>query len=88
MAEVLRVGDSFTSFDEIEEHLESYMKRNFVQLYKRNTRTIAGFKKHSRKVSVDIPDVLKYGEIDFCCIHGGKKFKSKAVERLNQRYVN
>ena len=88
MASEFHVGDQFTSLKEIQDTLKNYMKKCHVQYYKRNTRTISGFKKHfPSKKYLDIPDCLMYGEIGFNCIHGGKKFKSTAVTRLKQRYA-
>ena len=80
-------GDCFLTFTALDEAINEYMKVNFVQLYKRNTRTINGFKKHfPSKSALSISPDLKYGEIDYHCIHGGKKFVSKIQgARPNQR---
>ena len=85
MESVIKEGDCFKTFSDIERVLDEYMQSNYVQLYKRNSRTIEGYKKHfPSKALIQIPQELRYGEIDFCCIHGGKKFSSKATERTNQ----
>jgi len=80
----ISVGDAFGSFNELEKAIEQYENTNFVKLYRRDSRTIAGLKKRcpKRVVSSD----LKYANITYACIHGGKKFKSRGTgKQLNTR---
>ena len=66
------VGETFLSFVEVEGKLKEYEKVNFVQFWKREARTI-----EAAKMRIDryMKPELKYYQLKFCCIHGGKKFK-------------
>ncbi len=66
------VGDKFSTFKELESAVESYKKQHFVDLWRRDSRTIEA----SRKRGVDRPlkAELKYFELKYCCIHGGQRF--------------
>ena len=69
------LGESFKSFDELEKKMKEYEITNLVQFWKRDTRTInAAQKRINRHLNTN----LKYYEITYCCIHGGKKFTSNS----------
>lgn len=68
------VGDSFPTFQELDEQVKAYEKAHFVQFWKRDARTIETAK---RRLNKFIKPELKYYEIKLCCIHGGQRFKSK-----------
>ncbi len=69
MAAQFSVGETFESFEQL------FKKENFVELWKRDTRTIAA----ARKRGVDRPlsPCLKYYEVKYCCVHGGQAFKPR-----------
>ena len=66
------VGDTFSSFEEVEGKIKEYEKINYVQFWKREARTIEAAKKRTDRY---MKPELKYYQLKFCCIHGGKKFK-------------
>ncbi len=68
------VGELFESFDVLEKKLDEYKQKNFVEFWKRDSRTIAAAKK---RVDRPLKSQLKYYEVKFCCIHGGLSFKPK-----------
>jgi len=79
-------GQTFKSFYELEKQLSLYQDINFVQLYKRSSRTLQGCQKLQHSKKEYNPD-LKYAVLDYTCIHGGKNFKSASTgQRLNTRY--
>jgi zinc finger SWIM domain-containing protein 3 len=82
----LVVGSEFTSFNEVQRAIDTFQKKNFVQFYKSDS--LHGYRSYSKKCPKRKfnPD-LRYSELDFRCVHGGKKFKSmsKGV-RPKQRY--
>ncbi|XP_077506636.1 uncharacterized protein LOC144115891 [Amblyomma americanum] len=80
------VGDTFASFSELEEKLSRYSTQNYIQLWKRDARTIAAAKKRVGRIAGNMPDALKYQSVKFCCIHGGKKFATKASERSSSTF--
>jgi hypothetical protein len=67
----------FDSYKEFELVLEKYQKEHFVQLWKRDARTIKSMQ--SRAPNKKFNDTLLYGQLKFCCIHGGKDHKSSSL---------
>lgn len=72
MAVTFTVGEIFGTFEELQAKINEYEKANFVQLWKREARTIESAK---NRVDRHMKPELKYYQLKFCCIHGGKKFK-------------
>ena len=68
-----RVGDSFTTFLELEEKVKSYVESNSVQLWEREARTVTSARK---RVDRYLKSDLKYYQLKYCCIHGAKAFKT------------
>ena len=70
-----KLGEKFYSFDELEAKLDLYKKEAFVELWRRDCRTIEA----ARKRGVDRPlkPELKYFQLKYCCVHGGQKFKPR-----------
>ena len=68
------VGDTFASFEELEVKLKEYEESKCVKLWKRDSRTVQAARK---RLNRPLSDHIKYYEVVYCCIHGGKKFKSK-----------
>ena len=80
------VGSEFQSYAQLEKSIQEFQERNFVQLYKRSSRGLDGYAKKCPNKKIN-PELL-YSELDFACIHGGKKFKTKSKgSRPNQQYV-
>ena len=69
-----KVGELFSSYEDLEAKLKSYSAENFTEFWKRDARTVATA---SKRVARPISNALKYYEITFCCIHGGKTFKAR-----------
>ena len=70
------VGDSFHTFEELDKKIRLYEQCNSVQLWKRDTRTIQAAQK---RMSRPLNERIKYYEIVYSCIRGGKRFKSKGI---------
>ena len=81
---MFRVGDEFNSFDDLCDKISTFEQTQFVQLYIRRSRTItAASKRRTKKI---YNEDLKYAEIEYACINGGKNFKTTSTgERPNQR---
>lgn len=75
-AEVLIVGKSFSSFTEVENAIDAYQQAKGVQLWRRDARTIESAK---MRVSRHLSDQLKYYDVRYCCIHGGRKFSKRGL---------
>ena len=68
---LLQEGKEFNSIDTYEKAIVKWEKDNYVQLYKRSSRTIAVA---SRLVNTKkFNTTLQFAEIDYACIHGGRK---------------
>ena len=69
------IGETFNSIEEFESKLECYKKQSYVEFYRRDSRTIAA----ARKKGVDRPlkAELKYYDLKYCCVHGGRAFKPR-----------
>lgn len=78
-----RLGDQFSSFAELEEKITAYSSTHFVQLWKKDARTIEAAKKRVGKIASKMSDALKYHSVKYCCVHGGKKFTTKASTRTS-----
>ena len=70
------VGDTFSSYTQLEEKLKSYQSTNYVQMWKRDSRTIVTAQKRmpNRRFNPDI----KYCELWYSCVHGGRKHISNS----------
>ena len=68
------VGDSFQSFSELEEMLQAFKARKYVEFWRKDARTI---KEVQNRLNRTINPSLKYYELKYCCIHGGRAFKPK-----------
>lgn len=70
-------------FAELEEKITAYSSTHFVQLWKKDARTIEAAKKRVGKIASKMSDALKYHSVKYCCVHGGKKFTTKASTRTS-----
>ena len=73
-------GQEFCSFEEVSESVKKWEKKNFVTLY------TTGSSRSIEVARTQAPnrtylDKLKFTELDYACVHGGREFKSKATTR-------
>ncbi|XP_069775813.1 zinc finger SWIM domain-containing protein 1-like isoform X2 [Narcine bancroftii] len=79
-----RVGAEFSSYSELHREYRRYQKDCAVQMWTRHSRTIEAQRRRAPKRPMN--DALKFAEIDYACIHGGKLFKTKGSgKRPNQK---
>ena len=67
------VWESFETFQDLERNINDYEQSNSVQLWKRDARTVQIAQK--RLPNRTLNERIKYYEITYACIHGGKKFR-------------
>lgn len=79
----LAVGATFSTYAELENEIEKYQVENSVQLYKRDSRTIEAALR--RAPNREFNKAIKYSELVFSCIHGGKKFVSQSTGKRPQQ---
>lgn len=84
--ELLYLGKSFNSYLELDAAVQAYQKKNFVQLYKRTSSSIAVSQKRAPKRIYR--DELVYGHIDYSCIYGSRQFKSKGSGQRKRQLTN
>ena len=73
----LRVGAKYNFFTDLECDLKNFQQDNYVQLYKRSSRKLGtGSKYKNIEVAESAAGLLIYKELDYSCIHGGKKISS------------
>ena len=79
----IEVDAVFDSFSALEKENDKFQKRNSVQFYVRDSRKIEAAKRRAPNRNFNAK--LVYSEIVYCCIHGGKAFKTESKgERPNQ----
>ena len=72
-----QLGEKFSSFEDLEKKIQLYKKAKFVELWRRDCRTITAARK--RGVDRPIKAVLKYYQLKYCCVHGGQKFTPRGT---------
>ena len=73
-APTFKIGDSFTTFDELERSLKEFESFHYVKFWKREARTV---KAAEKRVNRYINPRLKYYQLKYACIHGGQVFRPK-----------
>ena len=72
----IAVGQTFSTFADLESKIEEYKAGNYVDLYMRNSRTVGAAKS---RTSVALKPELVYYEVKYACVHGGRKFSSRGT---------
>ena len=82
---VFEIGESFSSYSDLDAKVKSYEKSRSIQLTHRDSRTLEAASKRAPKRVEGAKPELKYYSIHLTCVFGGKKYKSKGSgERLHQ----
>ena len=71
------IGETFSSFAQFEEKVNSYQATNFVQLWRRDCRKIAAALKKMPNRHFN-PDIVYY-ELGYSCVNGGRSYKSNST---------
>ncbi|KAH9384541.1 hypothetical protein HPB48_026549 [Haemaphysalis longicornis] len=71
----MKVRDKFSTFRELEAAVKQYSEEKLVQFYIRDCRSITAAK---AKVKRFLNDRLEKYQVHYCCIQGGKSFKSRS----------
>ena len=83
MAQTLNIGKKLEDFSSLEIAIQQYQKEENVQFLRRSSRTIE--KPQPQMPDKKLHERLKYYEISFHCIPGGKNFKSRSTGMREQR---
>ena len=82
------VGEKFSCFTDFQKKRTEYERHNAVQLSCRDSRTLEAAAKCVPKRVLGAPTDLKYYEIQYTCLFGGKVSKRKGCGiRKHQRLV-
>ena len=65
------VGEIFSTLEELESKVSIFKDNQFIDLYRRDSKTIA-----SANVKRFIRPELKFYRMKYSCVFGGKKYKS------------
>jgi len=79
----LAVDARFSSFEDLQKEIEVYQSEHFVQFYRRDSRTIDAALRRAPKRTFN-PNI-RYSELVYSCIHGGKTFKSESKGKRPQQ---
>lgn len=79
---VFLAGETFDSFEELEERLRKHSEEDFVHYWRRDTRTIKGA---LMKTTRPLAARLKYYSIRYACVHGGQKFAKRGQGQRSKR---
>ena len=83
-----RVGDVFSSYEDLKKHVEEFEMENFIQLAHRDSRTLTAAAKRAPKVVEKANKDLLYYTIVLTCVFSGKKHKNEGTgARPRQRFV-
>ena len=83
-SKVIAVGDTFTSFEDVEKAIKNLEAEQKVTYWKRDSRTLAA----AQRFCINLPqnERIKYYTIKYTCIKGGKPHQSTSKgKRPNQR---
>ena len=69
------LGQVFDCFEALQAQLKKYESEKYVKFWCRDSRTIQAAQK---KINRPLCEKLKYYEICYACVHGGKKFSSRS----------
>ena len=74
------VGDEFSSFKELQTKIDKFSEEKFSVLYKRSSRTIKTAVKQKRisDIGETLSEALVYYDVEYACVHGGKKYESRS----------
>ena len=69
----LKVGNKFSSYEDVESAIKIFSKENLVDRHKRDTETLGAAVKQKRITKDRVKnDALKYYQIKYSCIFGGR----------------
>ena len=68
------VGQQFQSFEDLQSRIKLHESQHFVQFWCRDSRTVQAAQK---RVNRPLSEKIKYYQLTYGCIHGGKKFKAR-----------
>ena len=80
------IGEKFSSFMDVERKIKNYEKSKLVQLTRRDSRMLEAAAKRVPKRVEGAPSELKYYEVQYTCLFGGKVYKSRGSgQRTHQK---
>ncbi|KAK8772097.1 hypothetical protein V5799_024660 [Amblyomma americanum] len=83
----MKVGEKFSTFEELEDAVKAYSDENYVQYYKRESRAVAAAKRKGIKRYIN-ENILVY-QVHYHCIKGGRTFKTRSRgERETKTFVD
>jgi len=78
----INLRDEFDTYEEFDKLLKELSRKNFVHFWKRDCRTVEGAKKKTERY---IDPKIKYYQLKYSCVHGGRMFKKKTEANLDSK---
>lgn len=82
---LIKVDDTFESYEELSRTVELFEKQERVQFWKRDCRTLKSARNHAPKIAKIANPALKYYGIKYSCQRGGQKFRPKKTSYKAKR---
>lgn len=80
----INLRDEFDTYEEFDKKLKELSKKHFVHFWKRDCRTVQGAKKKTERF---IDPKIKYYQLKYSCVHGGRMFKKKNETNQSAKLV-
>lgn len=71
----MKLGDLSSSFEELSNAVKAYPEANFVQFYKRDTRSVEAAR--AKGLERHVGSELTVYQVHYCCIKGGRTFTGR-----------
>ena len=86
MAHKVHIGQQFDDFSAFESAISQYQNNENVQFFKRDSRSLEAAK--GRVSNKTFNPRIKYYEVTYHCIRGGKNFKPRGTGKKETRYLS
>ena len=83
--EKFHVGQMFSSFEELQEFISRFEKRNLFNLIRRDSKTLESALKTKPRRLEDANSRLKFYYLKLCCNFGGKAHKKRSTSEKQRR---
>lgn len=75
----LAEGGEFSSYEELAASIRKWEAANLVTLYTRSSRSVEAARKRAPRRTFS--DKIKFSEVDYSCVHGGREYKSRSSQK-------
>lgn len=73
------MGREFSSYEELSLCIKKWEEESYVTLYTRSSRGLEAARRRAPRRT--FAEALKFSELDYACVHGGREYKSKSSQK-------